>query len=190
MAVTITITIVVGRKKYDCTGFGWCKGSIDISLGERAKLTARLSSVDYVYNQLTSGGSDFSTLTPALYADQGNPGLASAFQDLTALMQRKTNLSFSLTPNSPQMKEIDGQINKAKENLIGIVMNIRKDLVMQINLISQREGNFAASLNRMPSTIKGLSDITRKKEINEKMYLFLLHPHFTCTSSSPGWRNR
>ncbi|MEZ5109349.1 MAG: polysaccharide biosynthesis tyrosine autokinase [Bacteroidia bacterium] len=142
--------------------------------GERAKLTARLSSVDYVYNQLTSGGSDFSTLTPALYADQGNPGLASAFQDLTALMQRKTNLSFSLTPNSPQMKEIDGQINKAKENLIGIVMNIRKDLVMQINLISQREGNFAASLNRMPSTIKGLSDITRKKEINEKMYLFLL----------------
>lgn len=142
--------------------------------GEKAKLTSRLSSVDYVYNQLTSGGSDFSTLTPALYADQGNPGLASAFQDLTALMQRKTNLSFSLTPNSPQMKEIDGQINKAKENLIGIVMNIRKDLVMQINLISQREGNFAASLNRMPSTIKGLSDITRKKEINEKMYLFLL----------------
>ena len=39
MAVTITITIVIGRKKYDCTGFGWCKGSIDISMGERSTLT-------------------------------------------------------------------------------------------------------------------------------------------------------
>ncbi len=39
MASTITITIVTGRKKLDCTGFGVCKFSIDIALGERAKLT-------------------------------------------------------------------------------------------------------------------------------------------------------
>ncbi|HPA31736.1 MAG TPA: polysaccharide biosynthesis tyrosine autokinase, partial [Bacteroidia bacterium] len=98
----------------------------------------------------------------------------NAFNELSALMQRKVNMSFSMTPNSPQIKEVDAQINKAKEKVIGIIMNIRKDIVMQINLLTEREGNFAASLNRMPSTIKGLSDITRKKEINEKMYLFLL----------------
>jgi capsular exopolysaccharide synthesis family protein len=149
------------------------KEKIDVQ-GEKAKLMVRLNSVEYVYNQLTSGNADFNTISPTLFADQNNPGLATAFSDLSALMQRKTNLSFSLTPNSPQMKELEAQINRAKENVIGIVMNIRKDIVMQINLLSQREGSFAASLNRMPSTIKGLSDITRKKEINEKMYLFLL----------------
>jgi len=35
---TIVITIAVGRKKCDCCGFGICKISIDISLGERTKL--------------------------------------------------------------------------------------------------------------------------------------------------------
>lgn len=149
------------------------KEKIDVQ-GEKAKLTARLNSVDYVYNQLTSGSSDFTTLSPALMTEQANPGLSNAFNELSGLMQSKVNLSFSMTPNSPQIKEVDAQINKAKEKVIGIIMNIRKDIVMQINLLTQREGNFAASLNRMPSTIKGLSDITRKKEINEKMYLFLL----------------
>ena len=37
--VTITISIVIGRKKCDCCGIGWCHGSVDISIGERANLT-------------------------------------------------------------------------------------------------------------------------------------------------------
>ena len=36
---TIVITISVGRKKCDCCGFGICKVSIDISLGERVKFS-------------------------------------------------------------------------------------------------------------------------------------------------------
>jgi capsular exopolysaccharide synthesis family protein len=149
------------------------KEKMDVQ-SEKAKLMVRLSSVDYVYNQLANSGSDFSTLSPSLLGDQNNSGLTSAFSDFSALLQRKTNLSFSLTPSSPQIKQLDEQIARAKENLIGIVMNVRKDIAMQINALSAREGSFSASLNRMPSTIKGLSDITRKKEINEKMYLFLL----------------
>ncbi len=142
--------------------------------GEKAKLMVQLNSVDYLYNQLATSGNDISTISPSALADQNNPSLATAFNDLSALMQRKTNLSFSLTPNSPQLKEVEAQLDIAKKNVIGIVMNVRKNLVMQINALSSREGEFSASLNRLPSTIKGLSDITRKKEINEKMYLFLL----------------
>ncbi len=142
--------------------------------GEKAKLMVQLNSVEYIYNELTSSGSDIATVSPTLLADQNNPGLATAFSELSALLQRRTNLSFSLTPSSPQIKEMDAQIDRAKTNTIGIVMNVRKDIVRRINALSVQEGSYSASLNRMPSTIKGLSDITRKKEINEKMYLFLL----------------
>ena len=90
------------------------KEKIDVQ-GEKAKLTARLQSVEYVYNQLTSGSSDFSTLSPALMTEQSNPGLTSAFNELSSLMQRKVNMSFSMTPNSPQIKDVDVLINKAKE---------------------------------------------------------------------------
>ena len=37
--ISIHINIVPGRKKYDCTRFGICDISIDISIGERIKAT-------------------------------------------------------------------------------------------------------------------------------------------------------
>ena len=142
--------------------------------GEKAKLMVQLNSVNYIYEQLTSSGSDIATISPSLLADQNNPGLATAFGKLSDLLQQKTNLSFSLTPTSPQIREIDSQIEISKTNAINIVANVRRNLVMQINAYAAQEGSASASLSRMPSAIKGLSDITRKKEINEKMYLFLL----------------
>ena len=140
---------------------------------QRAQLGIRLRSLDYLYEQLTSG-TDGGAISPALLGDAPDPAMGSAFTELSALQQRKTNLLFSNTPSSPVVKEVEAQLSIARQNLISIVMNMRRNVTVQINSLSTQLGQFQGAMNQMPSTIRGLVNINRKVEINEKIYLFLL----------------
>jgi len=140
---------------------------------EQAKFTMQLRSVDYIYEQLTSNP-EATTISPSMIGDSPDPAMGSTFAELSVLQQRKTNLLFSNTPNSPVVKELDAQISIARQNLISSVMNMRRNLVVKINSLSSQLGQFQGALNQMPSTMRGLVNINRKVDINEKIYLFLL----------------
>lgn len=140
---------------------------------QRAQFAIQLRSLDYVYDQLTSGA-DAGTISPSVLGDAPDPSMGAAFTELSALLQRKTNLLFSNTPNSPVVKEVEAQISIARQNLISIVMNMRRNLTVKINSLSSQLGQFQGAMNQMPSTMRGLVNINRKVEINEKIYLFLL----------------
>ena len=140
---------------------------------EQARYTMQLRSVEYLYDQLTSG-SDVSAISPSMLGDSPDPALGSAFTELNALIQKKTNLLFSNTPNSPVVKEVDSQISIARQALISSVMNMRRNLVVKINSLSAQLGQFQGTMSQMPSTMRGLVNINRKVAINEKIYLFLL----------------
>nr|HMT30050.1 Wzz/FepE/Etk N-terminal domain-containing protein [Bacteroidia bacterium] len=140
---------------------------------EQAKLTMQLRSVDYIYEQLTSNP-DATSISPSMIGDAPDPAMGSTFAELSVLQQRKTNLLFSNTPNSPVVKEVDAQISIARQNLISSVMNMRRNLVVKINSLSAQLGQFQGAMSQMPSTMRGLVNINRKVEINEKIYLFLL----------------
>ena len=140
---------------------------------EQARLTTQLRSIDYIYDQLTSG-SEVGAISPSMLGDSPDPALGSAYTELNALLQRKTNLLFSNTPNSPVVKELDAQITIARQALIASVMNMRRSLVVKINSLSSQLGQFQGAMSQMPSTMRGLVNINRKVEINEKIYLFLL----------------
>lgn len=139
---------------------------------EKARLQIQLRSVDHLYEQLTSGN-DVGGISPALLGESGS-GLTTAFGELTALQQKRTNLLFSNTPNSPVVKEVEDQISSTRKNVISIVMNMRRNLVVQINSLNSQLGQFRGAMSQMPTTIRGLVNIERKVSINEKIYLFLL----------------
>ncbi len=140
---------------------------------EQARYTMSLRSVDYLYEQLTAG-SEISAVSPSMMGDSPDPSLIGAFTELNVLIQRKTNLLFSNTPSSPVVKEVDAQISIARQSLIATVMNMRRSLVVKINSLSSQLGQFQGAMSQMPSTMRGLVNINRKVEINEKIYLFLL----------------
>lgn len=140
---------------------------------EQARYTMQLRSVEYLYDQLTSG-SDVSAISPAMLGDAPDPALGSSFTELNALIQKKTNLLFSNTPNSPVVKEVDSQISIARQALISSVMSMRRNLVVKINSLTAQLGQFQGTMSQMPSTMRGLVNINRKVAINEKIYLFLL----------------
>jgi tyrosine-protein kinase Etk/Wzc len=140
---------------------------------ELTKLTAKIGSVNYLYENLTSGG-DVTTVAPALLADQDDASLSTSFNDLSTLYQKRTNLLFSNTPNSPVVKEIDDQIASSRQRVIQLVLNLRRSLALKFNTLSAQLGTYQSRISSMPSTMKGLVNINRKVEVNEKIYLFLL----------------
>jgi tyrosine-protein kinase Etk/Wzc len=140
---------------------------------ELVKLNTQMRAVDYLYEQLTNG-TEISMISPSMLGDSPDPSLGSAFAELNTLIQRRTNLLFSNTPNSPVVKEVDASISVARQSLITSVLNMRRALAVKINSISSQLGQSQGAISQMPSTMRGLVNINRKVEINEKIYLFLL----------------
>lgn len=140
---------------------------------EIAKLQVQMRSVDYLYDNLTATG-DVTAISPSILSDQNDPALTSAFSELAGLLQKKTNLLFSNTPNSIVVKELEKQIDQSKKNVVQMVLNLRRSLVMKMNGLNAQLGTYQSRISSMPSIMKGLVNISRKVEINEKIYLFLL----------------
>lgn len=140
---------------------------------ELSKLTIQMRSIDYLYDNLTSGG-DITAISPSLLSDQSDPALSQAFVELSTLLQRRNSLLFSNTPNSPVVKEVDEQIEVRKKNVLQMILNLRRSLYVKYNSLNAQLGTFQSRISSMPSTMKGLVNINRKVAINEKIYLFLL----------------
>lgn len=141
---------------------------------EKARLNIQLKSIDMMYEYLTSQNNDNMSVSPALLAESNDPSLTSAFNELFALQQKRTNLLFSNTANSPLVKETTSQISILKQNILGIVLNVRKTLVSKINSLSTQVGEYQSTIRQMPTTQRGLVNINRNVEIYSKIYEFLL----------------
>ncbi len=141
---------------------------------EKARLSIQLKSIDQMYEYLTASNTDNLAISPAVLAEQNDPSLANAFTELFALQQKRTNLLFSSTENSPLVKETDAQISRTKQNILNIVLNVRKTLVNKINSLTSQVGEYQSTIRQMPTTQRGLVNINRNVEIYSKIYEFLL----------------
>lgn len=141
---------------------------------EKARLSIQLRSIDQMYEYLTASAADNLAISPAILAESNDNALATSFNELFALQQKRTNLLFSNTPSSPLVREVDIQIVNLKANMQGIVLNLRKTLVNKINSLSSQVGEYQAVLRTMPTTQRGLVNINRNVEIYSQIYKFLL----------------
>ncbi len=140
---------------------------------ERARMSIQLKSIDMLYEYLNSNESDLA-ISPAVLAEQNDPALSAAFSELFALQQKRTNLLFSNTPSSPLVKQADEQISVIKQNIMGLVLNIRKKLTTNINSVNSQLSEYQATMRQMPTTQRGIVNISRNVEIYAKIYEFLL----------------
>lgn len=140
---------------------------------ERSRLSIQLKSIDQMYEYLTSNADNLA-VSPSLLAEQGDNSLTNSFNELFALQQKRNNLLFSNTPNSPLVKEADSQISIIKQNILGIILNMRRTLVSQINSLNAQVGQYQSNIRQMPTTQRGLVNISRNVDIYSRIYEFLL----------------
>jgi len=152
---------------------------------EKARASIKLKSVDMLYEYLTSSDADMA-ISPAILADANDPSLSGAFNELFALQQKKTNLLFSNTASSPLVKQTDDQISILRQNIMGIVLNIRKKITNDINSISSQLGEYQSAMRQMPTTQRGIVNISRNVEIYAKIYEFLLETRAQTVIAKAG----
>lgn len=152
---------------------------------EKDRIGIKLKSIDMLYEYLTSNDADMA-ISPAILAEQNDPALSSSFNELFALQQKKTNLLFSSTASSPMVKQTDEQINILRQNIMGIVLNIRKKLTNDINSISGQLNQYQSTMRQMPTTQRGIVNISRNVEIYAKIYEFLLETRAQTVIAKAG----
>lgn len=152
---------------------------------EKDRIGIKLKSIDMLYEYLTSNDADMA-ISPAILAEQNDPALSSSFNELFALQQKKTNLLFSSTASSPMVKQTDEQINVLRQNIMGIVLNIRKKLTNDINSISGQLNQYQSTMRQMPTTQRGIVNISRNVEIYAKIYEFLLETRAQTVIAKAG----
>ena len=152
---------------------------------EKARINIKLKSIDMLYEYLTSSDADMA-ISPAILAEQNDPALSGAFNELLALQQKRTNLLFSNTSSSPLVKQADEQINVLKQNIMGLVLNIRKKLTNDINSISSQLNEYQSTMRQMPTTQRGIVNISRNVEIYSKIYEFLLETRAQTVIAKAG----
>lgn len=140
---------------------------------EKSRINIQLKSIDQLYEYLTSNSENLA-ISPSLLAEQNDNSLATSFNELFALQQKKNNLLFSNTASSPLVKETDAQISIIKQNILGIILNLRRTLVSKINSLDQQVNEYQGTIRQMPTTQRGLVNINRNVEIYSRIYEFLL----------------
>lgn len=140
---------------------------------QKARLNIQLKTIDALYESLAANDDDLA-LSPSILAEQNDPALTTSFNELFALKQKRTNLLFSNTASSPAVKQADEQISLLKQSIMGMVLNLRKKLVNDINNLSNQLGEYQSTIRQMPTTQRGIVNISRNVEIYSEIYKFLL----------------
>jgi capsular exopolysaccharide synthesis family protein len=140
---------------------------------QKARLNIQLKTIDALYESLAANDDDLA-LSPSILAEQNDAALTTSFNELFALKQKRTNLLFSNTASSPAVKQADEQISLLKQSIMGMVLNLRKKLVNDINNLSNQLGEYQTTIRQMPTTQRGIVNISRNVEIYSEIYKFLL----------------
>jgi capsular exopolysaccharide synthesis family protein len=140
---------------------------------EKDKLTAQLEAINSLTDNLNSANKDL-TIPTSILSETNDATLSMSISKLAELQQKRSSLLFSNTPSSPVVKEVDQQITEVRQNVLGSIYAVKKALVSKINTLSSQVGQYIGTMQQMPSTQRGLTNYSRKVEISEKIYLFLL----------------
>jgi capsular exopolysaccharide synthesis family protein len=139
---------------------------------KRAEETTKKAYYDYLLNYINQTDLNEGLVAPSTMGVD-DPLLSKLVVSLTDLILEKQRLSTTLTPQSPKMKEVLGQMetirNQIKENL----KNIQE--VSQINEkeLNRQQDALQMEIDQLPTTHRNMINIERQFKYNDEIYNFL-----------------
>lgn len=113
-------------------------------------------------------------LPPSIYVNSSDDFLKNAVNQLYNLQMERNNLFYAAKETNPAVEKIDLNIDKLRSNLLIYIGNSKSAFKEKIKGVSGKLGKYYTSLKSLPPKQRALLNITRKQQVNEKMYLFLL----------------
>lgn len=146
---------------------------IDRLAQENALNDMQLQYYDYLQNYLKSNENLANIMAPSTMAI-GDPLLTSLITELTRLASEKTSLEYSARENSPALLKVNMLIKDNQERLYENVKNIIANAKLKQTDINRQIIRLNRRIQDLPATERQLATITRKFELQNSIYTFLL----------------
>jgi len=132
--------------------------------------------LDYFQNLLTHINNTDSIKKMAMPSVVGieDKSLEDLVLKLTDLYNQKEELTFSTHDNNPTVILINNKIRQVSTQLNGNVINLIKDTRLNLKNLSMRKDTINQSLTNLPLKEQELIRISRKYEITNDLYTFIL----------------
>jgi capsular exopolysaccharide synthesis family protein len=112
-------------------------------------------------------------VVPSLLANT-DPSFAGLFEKYNALQVQRDALSLSNTENNPVVKNLNGQINNLRTDLINNLTNQFNALQISRDKLVKENSNIRGEINKVPSKERQFLDLSRQQEMKQNLYLYLL----------------
>lgn len=103
-----------------------------------------------------------------------NSGATPMIEDYNALITKRKSLKRSATRDNSALKLLDSSIADLKATIEKSTENLLMEREMQLKSIEKDETNTVKRLNEMPSYERQFFNLTRDKELQNQLYLFLI----------------
>lgn len=120
-------------------------------------------------------------LPPSVYVNIDDAFLKKSTEELYSLQIEKNSALNTSTPQSAIVKNVDESIDSLKSNLLTYISNSRVALNELINHVNMQISDYISSIKTIPEKERGLLNIQRRQDVNEKLYEFLLQQRATTT---------
>lgn len=113
-------------------------------------------------------------LPPSLYILRDDDFLISSINELYNMQILRNNYLYNATPGSRIVLEQDSKIALLKSNVFTYINNSIRAINLKIKDIDEQIDQITEIIKRIPKTQRGLLNITRKVEVDQRMYQYLL----------------
>lgn len=117
---------------------------------------------------------DDKLLPPSFYIAQEDDYLKTAINELYAMQMNRNRALYGATLTNKGIENIDQTQNFLKKNILTYITNSKKGLLQRISDYESQIQDYTNIIKTVPKTQRGLLNIQRKVDVNEKMYMYLL----------------
>jgi len=115
-----------------------------------------------------------SKLLPPLDFVPDDAFLTDALKELYEMQKRRGQELFEVNPNNPLVSKNDSAFNLLRQDLYKYIENSVVFLNEQISLAQEKQNTYEKQLRSLPKSQREILNISRKIQINEKLYNYLL----------------
>lgn len=139
---------------------------------KRAEETTKKAYYDYLTNYINQTDLNEGLVVPSTMGVD-DPLLSKLVVSLTDLILEKQRLSTTLTPQSPKMKELLGQMETVRNQIKESLKNIQEVSQINENELNRQQNALQLEIDQLPTTHRNMINIERQFKYNDEIYNFL-----------------
>ncbi len=152
---------------------------------QRRTLVLQLQSIDNLekYIQRTK---DHNLIPPSSYVPDKDDFLQRSLEELYTMQIQRNNATLDIKPTHAQMHQIDSLILTLKKDILRYLNDTRQALVEKRQAVEKQLSQYAGLIKKVPRKERDMLSIQREKQVNEKLYLFLLEKQANTEIAKAG----